>query len=238
MSFDWRSTLETLLPQFQAHAAKNPGLNHLMVEVADHEREKMMGPNWFQPTSSKVQVVDGKPQYGKWDCSAFDMTMPRISPGYREAKANESFDDDESARVIRDETGVARAVFTPMKLRSGYFCGQPSEDVAPFKSLADSAAAALAGADNLHENVYASDLTDIFRKPRGGVRYIFGDVPAVPDQFIARGWDAGYLQFENGVLIDVPISESSPNANHWLFLLRLGASCSNCESAGNSSHGI
>jgi len=182
----------------------------------------MDGPSWFQPLSGNIQVVDGKPRYSKWDCSASD-GLPGISPGFREAKSTESFDDDDTAGVIRDGSGVPRAVATPMKLRQGYFCGQPSEEADAFRSLADSAAAALAGAGNLHEHVYASDLTDVFRKPRGGVRYVFGDVPGAPNRFIACGWDAGVLQFENGVLIDLPIAESAPDASHWLLLLhRLG----------------
>jgi len=110
-----------------------------------------------------------------------------------------------------------------MKLRQGYFCGQPSEEVDAFRALANAAATALAGAGDLCEHVFATDLTDLFRKPCGGVRYVFGDVPSAPNQFIAHGWSAGVLQFEDGVLIDVPIAESAPNASHWLLLLhRLG----------------
>ncbi|HTM56569.1 MAG TPA: hypothetical protein VL175_21230 [Pirellulales bacterium] len=222
MPFDWRQTLRMLLTQFESSAARSPGLHHLFLEVADHERHKMQGPSWFRPFSSKVRIVDGLPIYSKWDCSAF-AGLPGISPGFREAKSTEIFNDNELAGVIRDRSGVARAVATPMKLCQGYFCGQPSEQVDAFKALADAAAAALAGATDLDEHVFASDLTDIFRKPRGGVRYIFGDIPNAPKQFIARGWSAGVLQFDNGVLIDLPIAESPPDSGHWVLLLhRLG----------------
>ena len=222
MSFDWRNTLKMLLPQFEVQATRSLGLNHLFVEVADHERGRMSGPTWFRPFSGKVQVIDGRPRFDKWDASSGG-GLPGIEPGYREAMPKESFTDSDSDRIIRDGSGVVRAVFVPMRLRKGFLCGQPSESVSGFKSLADMAARALANADDLHNHVFASDLTDLFRKPRGGVRYIFGEVGEVPRQFIAQGWDAGVLQYEHGVLIDAPISESDPNADHWLLLLhRLG----------------
>ena len=222
MTLNWRNALDTLLTQFEARAARSAGLNHLFVEVADHEFSKMSGPGWFTPDPTNVQVVDGKRQYKKWDSSEFSR-LPGISPGFREPKSGETFDEDESQRVVRDGSGVVRAVKVPGKSRHGYFCGQPLEEVAGFRSLADAAARALAGSVDLHEHVFASDLTEIFRKPRGGVRYIFGEVPGAPNRFVAQGWDAGVLQFENGVLIDVPISENAPGASHWLLLLhRLG----------------
>ena len=118
------------------------------------------------------------------------------------------------------EVGLC-AVATPMKIRQGYFCGQPSPDVDAFKSLANAGATVLAGAANLHEHALASDLTDVFRQPRGGVRYVFGDVPTPPERFIACGWNAGVLQYENGVLIDVPIAEGPPDSSNWLLLLHL-----------------
>jgi nucleoside phosphorylase len=81
------------------------------------------------------------------------------------------------------------------------------------------AALALMDADDLAEHFLASELCDLFRKPRGGVRYVFGEVPEVPREFIAQGWDAAVLQYEDGVLIDVPISESTPDSSHWMLLL-------------------
>ncbi len=220
MALDWHDTLRTLLPQFEARAARSTGLNHLFVEVADDERDKMSGPDWFGHCSRKVELVNGTPRFDKWAYSA-SRGLPWISPGFREAKSDESFSDPD--RVVRDGSGVVRAVAVPMKLRQGYFCGQPCEEVSGFESLANVAAMALAGANDLHEHVFASDLSDLFRKPRGGVRYVFGEVPSAPPQFMSRGWAAGVLQFENGVVIDVPISESNPNASHWMLLLhRLG----------------
>ena len=89
--------------------------------------------------------------------------------------------------------------------------------------MANSAASALCSADDLSEHPCASELVDLFRKPRGGIRYIFGDVSEQPREFISRGWQAGVLQFENGVLVDLPISESEPASSHWVLLLhRLG----------------
>jgi nucleoside phosphorylase len=222
MAADWRDTLRTLLPQFEARAARSGGLNHLFVEVADHERDKMSGPSWFKPFSDNCQIVDGKLKYGKWSASA-GRGLPLISPGFREAKPDDIFSENDSHRVVRDLSGVVRAVSVPMKLRDGYFCGQPSEEVSAFESLANAAAIALAGSKNLQQHFFASDLTDIFRKLRGGVRYVFGEVPTVPNQFIANGWAAGVLQFEHGVLIDVPIAESEPDSSNWMLLLhRLG----------------
>jgi hypothetical protein len=222
MALDWRDTLRTLLAQFEARAMRSSGLNHLFVEVADHERSKMSGPKWFAPFTCNVEIFEGKPKYSRWDVSA-STGLPGIRPGFREVKADETFDENDSHRVVRDGSGIVRAVVVPMKLRQGYFCGQPAEEVSGFVSLANAAAAALAGSNNLHEHVFASDLTDLFRKPRGGVRHVFGEVPEAPNYFLAQGWSAGILKFENGVLIDVPISESTPDASHWLLLLhRLG----------------
>ncbi len=222
MAIDWRETLRTLLTQFQARAARSTGLHHLFVEAADHERSKMGGPGWFAPFSKHPEFVDGKPQYQKWDCCA-SSGLPGISPGFREARLDEAFTDSESHRVIRDRSGVARAVVVPMKLRQGYYCGQPSEEISGFEALANAAATALAASDRLDEHALASDLTDLFRQPRGCARYVYGEVPSTPDYFISQGWQAGILQYDNGVLIDVPISEHQPDASHWLlFLHRLG----------------
>ena len=222
MVLNWRETLGTLLEQFQARAVRSTGINHLFVEVADNERDKMSGPPWFSAFSREIPLVDEKPQFTKWDVSA-SHGMPGISPGFRATHPHETFDKGTSERVVRDGSGVVRAVGVPMKLRQGYYCGQPSEEIAPFKALANVAATALAGARDLDEHMFASDLTDLFRKPRGGIRYDFGEVPSDPPSFRAQGWAAGVHQYRHGVLIDVPISESTPDASHWLFLLhRLG----------------
>lgn len=47
MTLDWRDTLKTLLPQFEARAVRSTGLNHLLVEDADDERGKAAGPSWL-----------------------------------------------------------------------------------------------------------------------------------------------------------------------------------------------
>lgn len=219
MSIDWRDTLRTLLPQFEAVAARSRGLHHLYVEVADTERHKMMGPPWLSRGLDKVRMVDGKPAYDKWDCCALPAS-PFINPSFREPRPNEAF--DEGQRVIRDESGVVRAVPVPMRLRQAFYCGDPSE-INSFESLANTAAQALASASDLSEHYLAPQLADLFRKPRGGIRYVFGDVPAAPKHFISSGWDAGVLKFEDGILIDLPISEMPANAASWLLMLhRLG----------------
>lgn len=220
MSLDWRETLKTLLPQFQAKAANSSGIYHMMVEVADSERDKMSGPPWFEALSSSPRVVDGELRYQRWECSRFT-GLPGVSPGFREPMPDETF--DESDRVIRDQNGIVRAIPVPMKLRQSYFCGRPSEEVMEFESLANMVALALLDANDLSEHFLATELCDLFRKPRGGVRYVFGEVPEVPPQFIAQGWACGFVQYENGVLIDAPISETPPDSTHWMLLLhRLG----------------
>ena len=197
MAPDWRGTLRTLLTQFEARAAQSRGLNHLFVEVADCDRSKLSGPKWFTPFPSKIEVVDGQPQFDKWDTSA-SRGLPGISPAFREPASNETFDNVDSQSAMRDRSGVVRAVATPVKLRQGFYCGARSEEVIGFESLANAAAAALAGSKELHEHVFASDLKDIFRIPRGGIRYVFGEIPTAPKEFISQGWRAGILQFEQG----------------------------------------
>ena len=216
MPLNWRDTLLTLLPQFQAKASSSTGIFHLMVEVADSERDKMSGPPWFDGFSSNRRIVNGELQYERWDCSRVT-SLIGVSPGFREPLPGEMFDD--SDRVIRDKSGIVRAVPVPMKLRESYFCGRPSIEVTAFESLANMAALALLNADDLSEHFLASELCDLFRSPHGGVRYVFGEVSEVPSHFIAQGWAAGVLQCENGVLIDVPISESKPDSSHWMLLL-------------------
>ena len=220
MTLDWRNTLQTLLPQFQAKAASQSNIHHLMTEVADSERDKMMGPPWFDSLSCSPQVVDGEIHYNRWDCSRFS-GLPGVEPSFREPKPDEEF--NEADRVLRDKNGVVRAVPVPMKLRQSFFCGGPSESVSEFEALAKMASLALLDADDLSEHFLASDLCDLFRKPRGGIRYVFGEVHEVPRQFISSGWNCGVLIYENGVLIDSPISESTPDSSHWMLLLhRLG----------------
>jgi nucleoside phosphorylase len=192
----------------------------MLVEVADNEREKAIGPVWLGGFGKNAPFVDGKPQYGPWDCSAF-ATLPGTHPAYRAPKPGEEFVDN--PRVVRDGSGVVRAVAVPMKHRHGYYCGRGSDETKPFESLANVAATALAAAEDLQLHAFAADLTDIFRKPRGGVRYVFGDVPAAPSRFMSHGWMGGGAIFDNGVVIDVPISENNPDVRHWLLLLhRLG----------------
>ena len=105
MAVDWHSTLRVLLTQFEALASQSPGLNHLFVEVADAERNKMWGPSWFAPFSpdKKIHIVDGKPQYERWDCCA-SCGLPEVAPSFREPKPQETFGEQDSDRVIRDRS--------------------------------------------------------------------------------------------------------------------------------------
>ena len=54
----WRQSLETLQKQFEAQATRSRGLHHLMVEVADDERDQMVGPAWFV-RDGKLGSADG-----------------------------------------------------------------------------------------------------------------------------------------------------------------------------------
>jgi nucleoside phosphorylase len=222
MTVDWRDTLRTLRTQFEAKAAASNGLYHLFTEVADSEREKCTGPPWFRPFERTPQIVDGRIKYDKWDCSSSG-SLPSIEPGFRGVDHGEDVSSYPEEKLIRDRSGIARAVFVPMKLRQGFYCGPAAELASVFKSLASTAAAALANATDLGNHPFAADLKDLFRPPRSGVRYVFGEVTGQPNQFISRGWSAGVIQFESGVLIDVPISEHAADEGHWLLLLhRLG----------------
>ena len=220
MALHWRETLQTLLAQFQAKAARSMGIYHMMVETSDDERDKQSGPSWFQSFPGKPKFINGEAVFERWDCSR-TTGMPGVPPGFREPRPGEQFTDNEG--VVRDLNGVVRAVHVPMTLRRSYYCGRPSSEVTEFESLANMASLTLADATDLREHFLASELCDLFRPPRGGVRYIFGEVPEVPKQFISRGWACGVLRSENGILIDAPISESKPDSSNWMLLLhRLG----------------
>jgi hypothetical protein len=191
MSLDWRNTLRKLAGQFEAHASQTRGLHHLMVEARD-ERNRMTGPPWFAPFARPVEMTHTGPKFGKWDvCASRD--LPGVEPGYREPIANEPLELLSPQDLIRDGSGVVRAIFVPSTRRPGYLCGRPSEEITGFESLANAAARALAGSNELDKHVFASDLVDIFRKPHAGVRYVFGTVPGAPKRFLAQGWDAGVL---------------------------------------------
>lgn len=217
MSVCWRDTLSILKGQFEALANSNPGLHHLLIEYADDEREQGTGPGWFASMFSHDKNWTGKSKYSGWDCIGFE-GLPGIEPSFRHPFENETFEDD-SKRVLRDSSGEVQAVFVPQKLRNGYYGGGPTHEVEPFKSLARSAANVLCDAEDLSHHPFAADMVDIFRQPRGGIRHVFGDVPQAPKHFISRGWNAGILQFNHGVLADVPISEREPNSGSWLLLL-------------------
>lgn len=192
-----------------------------MVESADDERDMLMGPKWLKLENPNIQIVDGKPVYSMWDVSHFS-TMATIGPSYRKPFTNEAF--QETDRVVRDQRGVAQAVLVPMRLRFGYLCGKPSEDVAAFETLANAAANALRGADDIQNHFLSGELSDFVRRPTHGIRYVFGHIDEeLPDRFLANGWQVGALLYEHGVLIDLPIGTEKIDYNSWLLLLhRLG----------------
>lgn len=214
----WRDALGTLKRQIEARAERSTGLHHLAVEVADNERDKLQGPDWFKASSG---ILSGQPpsrEFGKWTVAKFS-GLPSVEPGFREVTRQDDLEDEGfCSKVVFDRSGTPRAVATPMRLRRGFFCGQ-SNNVAEFESLATAAAQILAGANDLSTHKSAADLVDLFRPPRGGVRYVFGDIDEAPSQFISAGWQASVLLYKNGVLIDVPIAESSVDSSHWLLLL-------------------
>ena len=220
MPLDWRHSLQTLEAQFLSRASATSGLFHMMIEAGMNNCDGASTPPWFKGLSDNYCVIDGKIHFSQWECSRWT-GMPCVPPSFRSPSANESFGEHD--RVIRDQCGIVRAVAVPQRNRWGYYCGRPSEEIGPFESLANMAALALLDANDLSDNPFASELQDLFRQPRGIVRYVFGEVSEVPPHPICSGWNAGVLQDQNGVLIDVPISESTPNAEHWVLLLhRLG----------------
>lgn len=214
----WKETLETLRKQFEARATASRGLHHLMVEVADDERDRMQGPDWFV-RESRLGWSDPGP-FGRADpwCTVQSSGLPWVHPSFREIRPGEAIDAIPADRIVRDGSGLPRAVFEPMRLRRSYLCGD-STALKTFESLAEAASRALTEAPGLAENELAADLADLFRAPRGGIRYVFGEVPNLPPHFIANSWQGGQLVYEHGVLIDVPIAESPPGVEHWLLLL-------------------
>jgi nucleoside phosphorylase len=217
----WQQTLKVLQSQFEAAASQSHGLHHIFVEAASNEREKLVGPSWFAGIPKEIRFVDGRPQYAPWDCCA-SSTLPGVNPAFREPRPDEVFVDG-GPQPVRDASGIVRAVAVPLKVRVGYYCGPGAETKNTFDSLANAAASALAGAPDLQSHPFTSEISDIFRRPRGWIRYIFGEVDIAPAHYISRGWAAGILSFPRGVLIDVPIAENPPDANHWMLLLhRLG----------------
>lgn len=222
---DWRESLQTLQKQFEAQATRSRGLHHLMVEVADDERERMSGPDWFVRECG-LGSSDVKPflRADPWH-AVHGSGLPLVHPRYREVRPEESLDGIQPDRIVRDRSGCPRAVAEPMRLRQGYLCGD-SNAVKRFQSLAEATSRVLTGVPALAECVYAEDIVDLFRSPRGGIRYIFGKVIDPPPFFVAQSWQAGLLLYDDGVLIDVPIAESQPSVAHWLLLLhRLGWRC-------------
>jgi len=214
----WRKLLETLHKQFEAQAERSDGLHHLFVEVADDERDRMKGPEWFVQ-ESHVASTDAATllRGGRWQVVEFS-GLPGIHPRFRELKPGETTEGIQGDRIIRDRSGLARAVFEPQRLRESYLCGDQKR-LGNFKALAEASSRVLSGVKDLTKHEFANDLADLFREPRGGIRYVFGDVPNPPSQFIARGWQAGTLVYDHGVLVDVPISEDAPTVGHWLLLL-------------------
>jgi nucleoside phosphorylase len=207
-----------LQQQFTAKAGQSRGLHHAFVEVGDHERDRARGPNWLARGWGRMRDPD---DYDPWHIVA-STGMPKIQPRFREFTPADAGAGFSESRLVRDKSGNARAVFEPMILRFSYLGGD-HRVVSTFNSLATAAARILSGATDLVDHDYAKDLIDLFRPPVGGVRYVFGEVTDPPKHFISQGWSAGVLQYPDGVLIDFPISEATPDNGHWVLLLhRLG----------------
>lgn len=215
---DWRDALRTLQHQFEAKAAGSRGLHHLMVEVGDSERDRMKGPEWFVRDSGFGSSNPGPFLRAEpWHVVQWS-NLPTVYPRFREVRPGESVEGVPPEHVIRDGSGEPRGVFEPMRLRSSYLCGDHTA-VKGFQSLAETASRTLTGVTELADHEYADDLVDLFRPPRGGVRYVFGNVPDQPNHFIAGTWQPELLICEHGVLIDMPSGESAPGVGHWLLLL-------------------
>lgn len=218
---DWRSGLQTLRSQFASNAERSPGIHHLFVEVAETERDKLWGPNWFVAESG---MRSSSPVHGPW--SALESAGLRgIPPSFREFKEGDLAD---SPQTICDKSGIPRSVFVPMKLRQGYLCGDApdaakfqslSNAMKQFESLGSAAAQFMSVAEDLRKSPFARDLIDLFRPPIGGVRYMFGEVNDPPSEFVASGWRAGVLLYESGVLIDMPLSSHQTDWGDWVLLL-------------------
>jgi hypothetical protein len=189
-----------------------------MVEVADDARDRMRGPNWF--------VGEGKLESP--DVEAFrradpwfvieSSTLPGVYPSFREARPGESLNGIPKERIVRNGSGIPRAIFEPGRLRQSYLCGD-SNAVRGFRSLAEATSRTLIGASELEGSELAADVADLLRNPRRGIRCVFGTVIDPPRTFVAVGWQAGVRVYPEGVLIDLPISESPPGVGHWLLLL-------------------
>ena len=214
----WRESLAVIQRQFEARAEQSRGLHHLLVEVSDDERARMAGPDWFARLSRLNGANAAGAQIGNpWFCVS-SSGLPMVSPGFRELAPGETLDGVPDDHIVRDGSGIPRALKVPMRLRQGYLCGDGTQ-LSSFESLARAASQVLTDGHELLSHSLAEDMYDLFRGPRGGVRYVFGDVPSQPTEFMASGWKAGVLVFEHGVVIDVPIAESVPGVEHWLLLL-------------------
>ena len=168
MGQDWRGTLELLRPQFEALASKSLGLHHFFIEDArkndDEEKSDFLPPGFYHPSNE----VQGAGTFGRWQISTMS-SMRSKGPGFREPYDAEEFATE--ADLIRDQSGDIRAVAERTVSRFGYYFGKTEDTFEGFHSLATAAATALIGVPNLHEHVFASDLVDLFRRPRGGIRY-------------------------------------------------------------------
>lgn len=191
---------------------RSNGLHHLMVEVADNERNRMGGPDWF--------IRDGgfhAHQSSPWRL-VLSSALPGVHPRYREIRIGEALDGIPECHIQRDGSGRPRAIFEPMRLRQSYVCGDMAA-LNGFRSVAKAASNILTELRELWETEVGEDFTDLFQSPRGGIRYVFGEVPDPPVVFLNRGWQGGGLVYPNGILIDLPIAECQPDEAHWLLLL-------------------
>jgi hypothetical protein len=211
---NWCESLALLQRQFEVGAERSKGLHHYFVEVPDDERDRMAGPDWLAHATG---LGSTKAPVGPWSIVQFS-SLPGVHPQFLKIEGNRALDGVPEQRILRDGSGQPRAFFQPARLRSSHLCGDAAA-LDAFGSLASAASRILTGAPTLADHEFADDLLDLFRQPLPGVRYIFGEVPRPPHEFVASGWNAGVLVFRNGILVDLPLSASAPSMEHWLLLL-------------------
>jgi nucleoside phosphorylase len=193
-------------------------VHHIMTEVDDGERDRLCGPLWFKRNLDHPALVD---QDDPWHMLSF-ATMPSEFGRFHSLSDSDSASYPES-RLVRDGSNKIQAVFIPARLRSGYHTGAYTNKTSQFQALALSVVDVLRGSTELQSHFLFSDLQDIFAKPVGGIRYVFGEIGDAPSEFIANGWATGMLVYPNGVLIDQPVAQIGRDSEWWALLLhRLG----------------
>jgi hypothetical protein len=219
MADDWRSTFLQLRKNFESLALQSNGLHHILTE-----RKQGMGiidtPDDGLPPGLAMGPSPGRPH------QVLSLDSPLgVPPRPRELSSDERAavpPASEKDRYIRDGRGRALAIWEPAILRSGFIYGDHA--VLPrFKNVADAAGNAMLGIPNISVSRFPEDIRPLFR-PSGLIarRYVFGVVPSQPTQFMAIGWSAGGMVFDEGVIIDNPEQATGGTRDAtWLLLLHM-----------------